>query len=490
MTRLPRRLLNAGQAGDARSAGGRRMVGNAGVELVGRVIAICTGLITLPLLARTLGTNGFGTWSAALAYIGLFAAVSEFGLMHAAMLRMSAEPEHEAQWLGALSSLRTVTSLVLATLCAAGIPLFLPGSGHVRVVALILTFIVVFSGALALQAVFRSRLRPSIPLALSILQSLSWLAIVIVLATTNAGVVTAAIAYTGMLGTMAFLQVAAARRAVSVSWRGGRDHWRPLLRIAVPIGLGGLFVTIYYSIDAILLYRLAGAHETGLYGAAARFLDPLVTIPSAVMGALFPVISAHWGRDHERVQELFQRGADYMAVISLPAVATTLVLSGPIVALFFGSAYHETAGLMPILMLAFIGVCYGNLAGFLAPVFGLQWRITLYALAGAVANIGLNLWLIPKHGAYAAAWVTVVTETLTTVLLLGTELRRSDLRIGSSRILRTVLAAAGMAGVMLLLRPVGLAPALVLGGLAYLALIVVLNVIPAAELRALRRRRA
>jgi O-antigen/teichoic acid export membrane protein len=485
MPRL-RRLLDPGRSDDARTAGRQRMAGNAGLEMLSRLIAIATGLVTFPLLARTLGPEEFGTWTAGLAYVGLFSAVSEFGLVNAATMKIAAEPEREEDWMGALSSLRTSATVVLTALCLAGIPLFLSG-GKVQTVALIGSVLVMVGGAMSLQAVFRARLRASIPLALTVVQSIAWVVVVLVLASVDAGVVTAVTAYVTMLAVMAALSVAAARRAVRVRWSGSRRHWNELLRIALPIGFGGLFVTVYFSIDAVLLYEMAGERETGLYGAAYRFLGPLAAVPAVVMGALFPVIAAHWATDRERVQRLFQRGADYMAVISLPAVATTAVLSEPIVRTLFGDGFERTADVLPILMIAFVGVCYGNLAGYLAPVFGLQWRIAIYAGAGAALNVVLNVLLIPRHGAFGSAWATVATEAVTMTLLLGTEMRMSGLRIGVSRIARTLLAAGAMAGLMLALRPVGLLPALVGGGLLYGGLVVGLGVVPLAELRSLRR---
>jgi O-antigen/teichoic acid export membrane protein len=40
-----------------------------------------------------------------------------------------------------------------------------------------------------------------------------------------------------------------------------------------------------------------------------------------------------------------------------------------------------------------------------------RFPIALYALA-AVANIGLNLWAIPRYGILGAAYATVVVEAL------------------------------------------------------------------------------
>lgn len=479
-----RRILHVGTAGEARTAGSRRIAANIGMQMTWRVVGMASGFVTFPLIARMLGADGFGVWTAALAYVSLFGSMTEFGLTNAAMLRMSADPDDEAEWLGALASLRTLMATGATLLCIALIPVALDGDS--QLVALILSLTIVAGGANALMSVYQSRLRGAIPLAIGLLQAVVWMAMVIVLTIVDVGPVVMACAYTALLSMIAVIQFASARRLARVLWRGVRARWRSLLRVAVPIGLSGFFVTIYYKIDAVLLLRVAGEHEAGVYGVAYRFLDAIGGIPGAIMVAVFPVMSAAFAADRPRVQRLVQRCAELMAVVSLPALAVTIVLSGPLVAFMFGEGFDESAAVLPVLMVAFVAICYGNLAGFLAPVLDLQWRLTIFAAVGATVNVGLNILLIPRYGALGAAWVTAITESLTMLCLLATCLRRLDLRLGVGRLARAVLAAVLMALAMRAAQPLGLAVALVAGGAVYPLALWKLRVVLVSDLRRLR----
>lgn len=483
-----RGLLDGGRAGEARTAGSRRIVGNVGLQFSGRILGLVVSLVVVPLIARTLGARGFGVWTASLAYVGIFGSLTELGLTYAATMRMSDDPEHEREWLGALGSLRTLVSVSVALACLAAIPLALGQDGDAPVAAAILSATILFAGAQSLMAVFQSRLRGGIPLALSIAQSLLWLGTVIALAVAHASPVGVAAGYTAMLGVIAVAQVLVTRPIARVAWRGVRDRWRSLLQIAVPVGLAGVFITIYYRLDAVLLLGIGGEREAGVYGAAYRILDPLLFLPQSVTAAVFPVMSAIRASDPARLRRLVQRGADYMAVISLPVLAVTVVLSGQIIALLFGAGFERSATVLPILMLAFVSICYGSLAGVLAPVVGLQWRLTAYSAVGAAANVGLNLLLIPEYGAIGSAWATVVTEVLTMSLLLATCLRALGLKLAPVRILATAAAAGLMGLAMLAARPLGLVPALLVGGVSYPALLLALRVVRVGELRELTRR--
>ena len=484
---LPRRFLHGGSAGDAGQAGGRQIASNISTQLVMRLISMVISVLTVSLAARTLDPDGFGVWTAVSAYVGIFAVLTDLGLTTVAMQRMSAEPERESEWLGALAGMRLLLAVGAAALCAATIPIFLSTGQDA---AWILTLTIFSSGGSALMSVFNSRLRAGLALSFSVIQSFMWLGVMIVYSITGASVLAFAIAYVAVLVVICALQLRAAHRHAHIAWQAGRALWKPLMKVAVPLGIASVLITIYYQIDAVLLLQLSDAREAGIYGAAYRFLSPLLFLPAAVMSSFFPVLSAVKEHDPDRVDRLVQRAAELMTVISLPLLAVTIALSGEIVALLFGPPYARTASVLPILMIAFVSICFGTLAGFLAPLLNLNWRLALYSGIGAVANVVLNVVLIPQYGAIGSAWATVGTEVLTMVLMLGTALVALRLRVAPWRMIRTVVVAAGMTGVMVLAAPLGLFPAGILGGLTYVGGLFALRVVRPDELRALRAERS
>jgi lipopolysaccharide exporter len=484
---LPRRFLSGGSAGDAGEAGGRQIASNISTQLVMRLIAMPLGAITVPLTVRTLGASSFGVWAAASAYVSIVGTLTDLGLTTVAMQRMAAEPERESEWLGALAGMRLLLAVVAAVVCAVGVPIFLP-SGHA--VAWILTLTIFSSGGSALMAVFNSRLRSGLALSFNMLQGFLWAGLTIAFFLTGASVVAFAIGYVAVLAIVCTMQVRAAQRYAHIAWRAGRALWRPLMKVAVPLGIASVLITIYYQIDSVLLLRLSSAEETGFYSAAYRFLSPLLLLPAAVMSSFFPVLSAAQAHDPDRVRRLVQRAAELMTIISLPILAGTIALSDPIVHALYGPGYERTAQVLPVLMIAFVSICFGSLAGFLAPLLNLTWRLAIYSAIGAIANVVLNILLIPRYGALGAAWVTVVTEVLTMGLMLSTALIALRLRVKPWRLLATALVAAAMTGLMLLAAPLGLLPASILGGLLYVGGLFALRGIDLDELRALRASRA
>lgn len=483
------RVLHTGSAGDAASASSRRMFANIALQIGTRVLTTGVGLVTLAVLARALGVRDFGVWTAALAFVGIFGTLTELGLTNAATLGMTDDPEREGQWLGALVALRAAFTVAASLACVGAIALGLNGDGHVREVTLIFAITLLSAPASALMTVFQSRVRSGMSAAIVVMQTCLLTGGVIVLAALHAGIVSFAWMFVGVAIVVSLAQVLVARRVVKLAVRRGRQLWRPMMRVAVPLGLASVLIFVYYRVDAVLLFQLASAKEAGVYGAAYRFLDPLTALPALVMATLFPVLSAVRRSDPARLRRLVQSCADYMLVVSLPALAVTLVLSGAIIDLVYGPGFDRAAGVLPILTGAFVSICFGSLAGFLAPLLDLQWRLAIFAAIGAVANVALNLVLIPPYGAFGSAWATLVTELLTMMLLLGTGLRALHLRLSPRRMVRTTLAAMLMTGVMLLARPLGLVPALAVGSVVYVGALFALRVVSVAEIRTLRAHR-
>ncbi len=456
------------------------------VQLGARTITMAISIVTVSLTARTLDSSGYGIWTAAASYVGIFTVLTDLGFTTVAMQRMAAEPEREQDWLGALVTARIALSILATILCAISIPLFLSPSDSRQTVTLIMLVAVLSGGGSALMAVFSSRLRAGLVLSFTVLQSVIWLAAVVTLAATHASVVTFAIVYSVLNALIIALQMRTGLRLASVAWGAGVRLWRSLARVAIPIGIASVLITVYYQIDSVLLLQMAGPSETGVYGAAYTFIGPLTFLPAAVMSSFYPVIAAVYGHDQDRARRLVQTCAELMAMIALPILAGAIALSDQIVHFLYGPGYAQSGGLLPILMIAFVSICFGTLAGVLAPVLKLQWRLALYSAIGAAVNIALNVILIPSHGAYGSAWATVATEVLTMTLMLGTVLYSLRLRLVPWNILRTVALAAAMTGVMLAARPLGLIPAGLLGIAFYGVGVFAIRIVDLDQLRALR----
>ena len=148
------------------------------------------------------------------------------------------------------------------------------------------------------------------------------------------------------------------------------------------------------------------------YSAVFRLVDAMRLMPAAVLAVVLPRLFG--ARDPEFARRL-------AGGLTALAVVVTLVTCPGIVAgaVAYGPAYADAAPILQVLLLSF-------------PLLTLNYSLThqligwnqprayaLCCLTALVANLALNAWLIPQAGAIGAAWATLGTEVVVTVMCLA-----------------------------------------------------------------------
>jgi O-antigen/teichoic acid export membrane protein len=460
-------------------------------QLLGRALNLGLGIVVTAVIARSLGDAGFGVWSSLLVVVQMSAYLANLGIEQVGVRRAAAEPEREAEWIGATVALRALVSLP-ATLISIVAVLLISESGNMVLAGLLASLTILCSGPDTVRALLQLRLRNDVNVAVMTFSSIAWGASAIAVSAAGGGLVPLAVAF--LISTLAttVLQVVVGLRAGGIVLVGSRHLWGPLARVGLPLAGAGVLVLAYARIDQVLVLELVGAREAGLYAAVYRILEQAHFLPLAVSLTLLPLISAAHPADPARVRELLQTTAGYLAVVSLPALGVALAAAEPMIELLFGAEFSAAAPALPVLMGAFVLICFGYLSGNLVVVLGLQRRFLLYAVIGLVFNVGLNLALLPSYGFLAAAWITLATELLVVGLAWRAVLAELRFRPNLERIWRAALATVAMTLLVLGLRGLG-APAVVLllaAAASYPPLALATRAVSLAELRELRAVRA
>lgn len=462
------------------------------IQIFARVLNLALGVVVTALVARTLGDAGYGQWSTIFVVLGLVGYLMNFGMEGVVVREASREPERELEWLGSMLMLRLIL-IGPVVLIAAGAIVLLHSSQQMLVAGFILLITMPFSGVGVLGMIFQLRVRNIVPMLILTLRSVLWGAAVVVIYFNGGSMVELAIAMTVTNSIGSLVQLLAARRVVGQWLAPTRQHIGTLLRVGIPLGLSGVLVIFYARIDQVIVYVIAGARSAGLYGAVYGVLDQSHFVPVSVLTTLAPIIAAAWPADRERLLRTVRLAAEFMAISSLGALAFACVASSQIINLVFGPSFAEAAPALPVLGGAFVFICFGYLNGNLLVVMGLQTRLLRVSLIALVVNLIGNFILVPIMGFMGAAWMTLFTEVVvfgaSLMLIQGTFELRS---LGLGRILRTVVAAVVLGGVLGALELAGasLAVLIVAACLCYPALLFGLRALELDDIRVLLKRKA
>lgn len=466
--------------------GRRRLLGRAAVLLASRALGVLLGVVTTVLIAKRLGPTAFGTFALGLVLLQLGGTVTDLGLS-ALIVR---ESDHRPNLQRALLVWGERVRLIVGTLVAvalAGIALAtVDGSREQLAVVAIVAALPMQAWSLG-TAVMQQRLLLSRISGLVLVQSVVYVVVVVALYVADASLLGFAVGYLAFAASYAALVSVATRRLLRrvrdrLTWR----QFRSLVGDAVPLSLSAIIVTVYYKLDSLLVYHLSTPQDAGAYAVAYRFLDHAQLIPLTLSTLFLPLLTRRHA-DRAPVGEVVDEYVRLSLLVAVPAVGAGMLTAGPVIGLF-GSEYAESVVLLRLLLPAFVPVALGYVFGNVAIVHRRARSQLVVAVAALILNVALNVVLIGRYGARAAAIITVLTELAVAAALFWTLRRPCGLAIPVRWLARlaatTALAAAAgvpLLGVPLLAAPVFLA-VFAVAGLA-------LGVITRDELRRLLRRR-
>lgn len=237
-------------------------------------------------------------------------------------------------------------------------------------------------------------------------------------------------------------------------WRRGfnwRPQWswaqfRPLLIVAAPFAVAGLFSALYSSSDNVLLSIFRGRHDVGLYSLAYKVTIAFQLVPSALVAAIFPAMSISFLADRERLQRIFTASMQYLMVIAIPITIAIVALAHPIVLFGWTKVWLDAVWPMRVLAVGLPFIFLNFPVGYLLNASNQQTRNTINIGIIVVTNIVSNLLLINQFGYRGVAVVSVISSAL--LFFLGLWYVRRVITI-PTRPLMTTLGKTLLAGAVI-----------------------------------------
>ena len=280
-----------------------------------RGIVLGLQLVTISLLAGHLDPAGLGVYTFGVATANLFRFLPNFGLVQVLGRDIAQRPERERELLPNVVYLRLALGVLTYGLLGASLVVFGFDDTETRaaLIAGLILLIVIDS--------FRSALEVRLRLAwISIADAVEAIATVagaLVLIRRGAGPEAFLWMYAGLKLVNALIVWAAASRMGEFSWRPRPELWPPLVRSALPLGLAGLLMALYFRLDVMILARLKPPDDVGQYGAGYRFLEAFTVVPTMIMSVLAPVLARSFMEGAGVLQRRYGLAMHLVSVIAI-----------------------------------------------------------------------------------------------------------------------------------------------------------------------------
>jgi O-antigen/teichoic acid export membrane protein len=187
-----------------------------------------------------------------------------------------------------------------------------------------------------------------------------------------------------------------------------RKHIKPLLYIFLTI----FSISIYFSLDTILLGFLANNESVGYYSTALKLNKLIIAVFGAVTVAIFPsLINLYHSQQIEKFRELIRQVFFVLVSLSIPAIVIFISCAKEIVHVLFSQNFDRSILPLQITAPLILIVSLSSIFGFQVLSALAKDRQILYsAIIGMSVSVVLSILLVPSLMEVGEAITILVTE--------------------------------------------------------------------------------
>ena len=183
------------------------------------------------------------------------------------------------------------------------------------------------------------------------------------------------------------------------------------------LGLSSVFALLYLNFDLVMLGYLKNNYDVGIYNSAIKIYLILIIPFQLIFSSFYSSLTKSYYDKSANAKSIFVRHLKYQLIFGIAIMVFSYTFCPFIVKIFLGAEYSSSV--LPLRILSFnllivsVSFAFGN------PLiaWGKQKYHTISLASGAAANIILNLIVIPHYSYVGAAYATVASEIIVSILL-------------------------------------------------------------------------
>ena len=384
-------------------------IGSIGSRLLGFLVTV--------YLARILDVSGFGKISFALAIFSYGVILTNPGLLLLGTREVAKKKEKIGEYLPTIVVLRLLLAL-FAFLLILSLLIFLPKSQDTKVLIFFYSLSLLaqvfllewlYQGIEEMEYIGISRLSvfffylPLVFLFVKDSQKILWVPLFWLI---------------GNIVASLFLMFIFWKRFGTIRLRFNPSLLLPLLRKSLPLGLAAIMIQIYLYFDTLLLGFFKGDESVGWYNSAYKLVFFVLLLDRVFTETIFPLIARYYIESIEKLKRLLVRYVKLIIALVLPIGVGGTLLASPIMNLVYGPRYEDGVFVFQILIWAVSLSSVNSVYGYGLIGCNREKSYTFAVTIGTIANILLNLLLIPRFGLVGAAWVKLFSEGIIFTLMV------------------------------------------------------------------------
>jgi O-antigen/teichoic acid export membrane protein len=388
----------------------QKLAFNTIIQVVSKIIVTAASVIIVIYLTRYLGAEGYGQYTIVLSYLALFVVLADFGLS-IYIAREVPKKEYPAEKIvGNVMGLRLILSIAVLVL-ACLVVIFMPYSQIIKfgvwTASVSMLFILMNE---PLKGVYQVNLAMDRYSFAEIIGRIFTLILTIIFVKIHLGLIAILAAYTlGNLINLIFNVILTAK-FIKIDFRFEYPFWRGIFKEAIPLGLVAISGVIYFRVGIILLSVLKSEVDVGIFGAAYKIIEILLTFPSMFLGLILPLLSQHIEENPGKFRTIFQKSFNLMLIWIMPIFILGTMMAPQIINIIGGREFESASTPLIILLIALIFSFASSSMGPVIIALGKQSELAWRNFGAIFLTVLVNLILIPRFSYNGTAGAMIISE--------------------------------------------------------------------------------
>lgn len=383
-----------------------------------QILRLIAGLFVGIWVARYLGVSQFGIFNYSIAVAALFAAVSNLGLDSIVVIDLIRNSDERNKILGTAFWLKLLVSIsiFIGALLTFG---YMGSESQEDIFILIIMGCSIFQAFDVISFYFQAQVRLKLISLSRLFQLLISSVLKIYLIYIKADLIWfVIIVMVDQISLSIFLLISYKKLNLGFFFDSFNfSIAKRLIKQSWSLMIGGFIIILYMRIDQIMIGRMLGAIDVGLYSAATRISELWYFIPVLLANSVFPSLV----NSKINNQNVYNKRLEYLYSFMIwgsIAIAIPTVLGAEfIISTLYGKEYLGGANVLMIQACSGVFVFLGAASAKWFISEGLQRYLAYTTLAGGVLNVILNFIFIPLMGINGAALATLISQILACYLM-------------------------------------------------------------------------
>lgn len=395
-----------------------REIRNASWIIAGRIIQMILSFLISIFTARYLGPANYGIINYAGAYVAFFTSLCTLGINSVIIKDFVDNPDEQGTTIGTTIFLRLISSLLSSLMIIGVVCIIDNGEPETIAVSALCSISLVFQIFDTINYWFQSKYQSKITAIATLIAYVATSVYKIILLILHKSVVWFAFSTSVDYIFLALCLFYAYKNHNGPKFHLSLKKGKFLLYQSYHYILSGMMVAIYGQTDKFMLKQMLNETSVGYYSLASSVNMMWCFVLQAIIDSLYPTIMALYKDGNQKAFEKKNRQLYSIVIYISIFVAIMFIIFGKFaINLVYGNEYEPAASLLKIItwytIFAYLGVarnawivCTNN-----------QKYLKYIYFSAAFLNVLLNLCFIPIFGANGAAFASLLTQILTSMIL-------------------------------------------------------------------------